>query len=219
MYFSSRVQAGRMLASKIVPKHKGEKCVVVALDDGGVVVGAQIAKELHCALTLINSAEIKLPLEPTAVAGITNDGSVAYNDSAYGQGELYEMLIENRGFIEQEKLSRIHELNHYLSGLGTIDRALIADHNLILVSDGLKSGFEIDLAYQYLKPMPYKKVFFAIALASVSVVDRMHVLGDEIFCLDVIDDYMDTDHYYDNRDVPEHSKVISIVQDLVNSWK
>jgi putative phosphoribosyl transferase len=218
MYFASRVQAGRMLAEKIAVKHKGEKCAVVAMDDGGAVVGAQIAKELGCVLTLINSAEIRLPLEPNAVAGITSEGTVTYNDS-YSQGELYEMLIENRGFVEQEKIRQIHELNHRLGSKGTINRELLKDHNIILTSDGLKSGFEIDLAYEYLKPVLIKKIIFAIALSNVTAVDRMHVLGDEIYCLDVIDEYMNTDHYYDKRDVPEHQQVLEIVGDLVKNWQ
>jgi len=207
-----------MLAAQIAVKHKGEKCAVVAMDDGGAVIGAQIAKELQCVLTLINSAEIKLPLEPNAVAGITSEGTFTYNDS-YSQGELYEMLIENRGFVEQEKIRQMHELNHLLSGGGTIKRELLNDHNIILTSDGLKSGFEIDLAYEYLKPVLVKKVIFAIALSNVTAVDRMHVLGDEIYCLDVIDEYMYTDHYYDKRDIPEHRQVLKIVGDIVKNWQ
>jgi predicted phosphoribosyltransferase len=218
MYFSSRVQAGRMLAQKIALKHKGKNCTVVAMDDGGAVVGAQIAKELHCALTLINSSEIMLPREPMAVAGITSEGTVTYN-SSYTLGEIYELMLENRGFVEQEKIRQLHELNHILGGGGTIKRELLRNHNIILTSDGLKSGFEIDLAYEYLKPVALKKIIFAVPISNVTAVDRMHVLGDEIYCLDVIDDYMNTDHYYDKRDIPEHRKVLEIVSELVKNWE
>ena len=63
MYFASRLQAGRMLASQMAKKYKGELCAVVALNDGGVMVGAQIAQKLHCSLTLLMTAEITLTRE------------------------------------------------------------------------------------------------------------------------------------------------------------
>jgi predicted phosphoribosyltransferase len=55
MYFASRLQAGRMLAARIVPKYSGIETVIVALDDGGVVVGHQIAKQLNCELLILEN--------------------------------------------------------------------------------------------------------------------------------------------------------------------
>lgn len=218
MYFASREQAGRILASKMVSTYKHKNCTVVALDDGGVIVGAQVSVRLHCALTLLTSAEIHLPLELAAVAGITGEGSLAYNNQ-YSQGELDELLSENRGFIEQEKLHQMHELNHVLSGRETIDKRLLKNRNVILVSDGLKTAFELDLAYEFLKPIALEKLVFATPLASVAAVDRMHVMGDDLYCLNVVEEYSNTDHYYDKQDVPSHDKVLEIVENVVHKWK
>jgi predicted phosphoribosyltransferase len=218
MYFSSRVQAGRMLANRLVPNYRYEKnCAVIALDDGGVVVGAQIAMQLHCVLTFLNSAEINLPREPVAIAGITSEGSVAYN-SAYSSGELSELLEENRGFIEQEKLRRMHELNHLMSNSGTIDKRLLKNHKIILVSDGLKTAFKVDLVYEFLKPVPIQSLIFAVPLASVPVVDKMHILGNDLYCLDVLEDFRETSHYYDHNDLPDHEKIVKIVERIVVNW-
>jgi len=79
MYFASRLQAGRVLASQLVKKYRFENCAVVALNDGGVMVGAQIARQLHCVLMMLLSAEIDLPREPDAIAGITSEGNFSYN--------------------------------------------------------------------------------------------------------------------------------------------
>ena len=53
MYFSSRLQAGRMLAHQIVPKYRYENCVIVALNEGGVTIAVELAKELHCLVTML----------------------------------------------------------------------------------------------------------------------------------------------------------------------
>ena len=207
-----------MLAGQLVPKYRYENCIILALSDGGVVVGAQIASQLHCALNLLLTAEIDLPREPTPVAGITPGGVMTYNHE-YSQGELDDLVGENYGYIEQEKLTRMHDMNRLLGSGGVTDRRLIRGHNVILVADGLKNGFPLELAAEFLKPISIEKLIVATPLASVAAVDRMHVIADEIYCLSVIGDYLDTPHYYDQQDIPNHETVIKTVQDIILQWQ
>ncbi len=207
-----------MLASRLVKQYRYENCAIVAIDDGGVVVGAQIAMQLHCILNLMVSTEIGLPQEPVSLAGITTSGAMAYN-SQYSAGELEELLSENRVYFEQEKMKSMHELNQLITGIGTIDKRFLRGHNIIVVSEGFKSAFTVELVYEFLKPINFDKLIFAAPLASVSAVDRMHVLGDELYCLDVVQEYLDTNHYYDVRDIPSHEKVIKIIEQVILNWK
>ena len=218
MYFASRTQAGRILANRILPKYRYENCAVVALSDGGVVVGAQIAMALHCVLSLLLSEDITLPRELEAIEGISQDGSVSFNDS-YSPGELDEFIGEYYQYIEQEKLEKLHELHHLLGSGNTVDKRLLIGRNVILVSDGLSSGFAIDLAASDLKTIPIEKMIVATPLASVQAVDRLHIAADEIYCLSVVENYISTDHYYDQRDIPPHDKIIQIIERIIFSWK
>jgi putative phosphoribosyl transferase len=219
MYFKSRVDAGQKLAEQIVKKYSGKPCAVIGLSDGGVMVGAQIAIKLHCVLTMLMSEPIELPREPEAVAGISQDGSFSYN-SAYSPGELEDMLSEYRSFIEQEKLQKIQDMHRLVGhGGGLIRKDLLRNHNVILVSDGLSSGFSLDVAAEFLKPINVARLVVATPLASVKAVDRMHILADEIFCLSVVEDYITTDHYYDTQDVPPHDLVVKTVDQIVAHWK
>lgn len=218
MYFASRMQAGRTLAQKLAEKYRYENCAVVALDDGGVVIGAQIAMELHCVLTMLVSSEITLPRENTPIAGITPEGTMSYNHD-FSQGEIDAFVGEYHGYIEQEKLTHIHEMNKLVGSTGTINKDLLRGHNVIVVSDGLKNGFKVDLAYEFLKQIYTEKMIFAVPLASVQAVDKMHILADDLYCLDVIAEYRDTDHYYDKNDVPEHAKAVEIIQNIILNWK
>jgi len=219
MYFASRVQAGRMLAAQLAKKYRYENCAVLALGDGGAMVGAQIAVQLHCVLTMLVSQEIMLPREPQAIAGITASGTLAYNHAGYSAGEIDELVGENYGFIEQEKLTHMHDLNQMLGDGGTIDKKLLRGHNVIVVSDGLKTGFPVDLAAEFLKPIAIEKLIVATPFASVAAVDRMHVLADDLYCLTVITDYIDTNHYYDQQDVPDHETVLKTIEQIVLNWK
>lgn len=218
MYLASRVQAGRMLAAQLVKKYRYENCAVIALDDGGVMVGAQIAMQLHCVLTLLMSAEIKLPHEPVAIAGVTAAGTMSYNHS-YSDGEIDELTGENFNYIEQQKLQQMHDMNQLVGGTGTIDKRLLRGQNVIVVSDGVKTGFAIDLAYEFLKPIKIEKLIFAVPFSSVPAVDRMHVLADDLYCLNVVPEYQETDHYYDTRDVPDHKTVLETIEHVILNWK
>jgi putative phosphoribosyl transferase len=219
MYFASRVEAGQKLAAQIVTKYAGKPCAVVGLNDGGVMVGAQIAMRLHCVLTMIMSEPIELPREPDPIAGIAQDGSFSYN-SAYSPGELEDMLSEYHSVIEQEKLQKIQDM-HRLVGRGgkLIRKDLLRGHNVILVSDGLSNGFSLDIATEFLKPLSISRLIVATPLASVQAVDRMHILADEIFCLSVVEDYISTDHYYDTQDVPPHELVVKTIDQIVSHWQ
>ena len=218
MYFASRLQAGRMLASQITPKYANKDCAIIALSDGGVMVGAQIALALHSVIGMLLADEISLPREMVAIAGITQDGSFSYN-RAYSEGEIYEMVSEYRGVIEQQKLEKLHNMHRALGGGILLREEQLEGRHIILVSDGLSSGFAIDLAMQFLKPISLKSIVVATPFASVPAVDRMHVLADDIYCMNVLEDYISTDHYYDTQDVPDHNVVLDTVSRIVAGWK
>lgn len=207
-----------MLAKQLASKYRYENCAIMALDDGGVMIGAQIAAELHCVLTLMMSAEIKLPQEPTAIAGITPSGTMSYNHS-YSEGELNELKSENFGLIEQQKLVKMHDMNHLVGSGGTIDRRFLKGHNVIVTTDGVKDAFVVDLAYEFLKPINIEKLIFAVPFASLGAVDRMHVVSDELYCLSAVPEYRNTDHYYDKRDVPDHETVLHTIEHIILNWK
>lgn len=218
MYFKSRVEAGRELARQIRARYDGQDNAVVALNDGGVVVGSQIALELKCVLMLLLNEAVELPREDAAVGGIAQDGAFSYNKH-FSEGEIKEMVAENYNLIEQEKMTKMQEMHRTKRGSHLIRKSLLKDRNVILVADGLPDSFALDVALQYLKPIHLNKLIVATPLASVPSVDRMHVAADDIFCLSVIEEYISTEHYFDADDVPPHDKVMHIVEHIVANWR
>ncbi len=217
MYFASRVEAGQKLAKELEP-YRYENCAVVALSDGGVVVAAQIAQALHCVLTLFLTEAVKIPGEPEAIGAVDQDGGFTYNNM-YSGGQLEELKTEFQNTIAEGRLQKLHDINQLLGQGGLLRRDLLYGHNVILVSDGLKNAFSLDAASEYLKPVKMEKLIVATPLASVPAVDRMHVVADEIHCLSVIDNYMETNHYYQDNKLPEHDKIIETIKGVVLNWR
>lgn len=217
MYFKSRVEAGRLLADKLI-KYRGNSTTVIALDDGGVVVGMQIAATLYCPLTMLLTAPIELPGETDPLAAIDKDGNFTYNHK-YTTGELEEFDMEYHHFVEEKKLDKLHVLHRLVGKTGLIRKDLLRGRNIILVSDGLSSDYTLDASIEYLKSVKVKRVIAATPLASTSAVDRMHILTDEICCLSVVDNWISTNHYYDDNSMPSHEKVIQTIENIMTNWR
>lgn len=217
-YFPSRATAGNLIADQLEGKYRYDDCAVLALSDGSVMVGAEIAKRLHCVMNMLLSSAIQLPRELEVLASIDNFGGVTYND-AYSPGELEELNTEYFSYIEQQKLQKLFEMNKMLGQGGVLSTAQLRNRNVIVVSDGLNNGFSMRAAYEFLKPIKTKRVVMVAPFASVSAVDQMHMLADQIVCLNVIENMFSIDHYYDDNTMPRHEEVIRILEDIVLHWK
>jgi putative phosphoribosyl transferase len=218
MYFKNRVEAGEKLTELITPKYRYENCAVVALSDGGVVIGNLIAQQLHCVLMMMLSEHITLPGEGNPVGTIDQSGVFTYN-GMYSAGQLEEYESEYRNYIEQRKLEELHKMNGLLGSGGIIKPDLLRYHNVILVSDGLSNGLSLDAAAAYLKPYKLDRLIVATPLASVQAVDRMHLLADEIYCLSTVENFIDVNHYYEDNQLPPHETIIELIKNIVLKWQ
>lgn len=218
MYFKSRVDAGKQLADKLAPKYRYENCAVLALDDGGVMVAAQIASKLHTILGMLMTEDVQLPMEELVLGGLSMDGSFTYS-SSLSQMDIDEYMSEYYGVIEQKKLEKMHNMNQMLGAGGLVDKRFLRGHNIILVSDGITDPLSLDMAVAFLKPIRVERLIIATPMANVQVVDRMHVLADELVCLNVLDSGLPKEHYYEKHDVPDKKTIIKTIEHIVLNWK
>lgn len=218
MYFESRWQAGELLARELYDRYRYEDCVVVALSDGGAVVGEQVASWLHTALTLLVTEDIDIPGENMTFGTVSEDGELTYN-ADFSSGEIDEYTSEFHGYLDEQKRVAFQKINRMIGNGGTIDLDLIVDRNVILVSDGLQDSTIIGAAIELLKPIRIKRLIVAAPVATVGVVDTIHMLADEIHILDVKQNYLGTDHYYNDNRIPDRQEVVKTVNSMLLRWK
>jgi putative phosphoribosyl transferase len=218
MYFESRAQAGYLLAQQLVEKYRYENCVVVALSDGSVQVGEQIAAYLHCLLTMLVVENIQVPGESMSFGGVSQSGNFTYND-AFSPGEIDEYTSEYHGYLEEQKREAMQRINRLLGEGGTIDTDLLRDHIIILVADGLDTGTVLDVAVNFLKPIRIKRLVVATPIATVPMVDKLHMLADELHVLDVKENFLGIDHYYETNDIPSHEETVAKINQIVLNWR
>lgn len=218
MYFESRTKAGQILATNLLNEYRYESCAVVALSNGSVAVGEQIALSLHCVLMLLLTEDIPVPGEGLNFGSISQEGDFIYNN-AFSEGEIEEYGSEFHGYLEEQKREAFQRMNRLIGDGGVIDRNLLSGHVVILVSDGIDSSSSIDVALDFLKPITIKKLVVASPTASLQVVDRLHVVADELHILDVKGNYMGTNHYYEKNDIPSREETIAKINQIILNWR
>lgn len=218
MYFESRAQAGQILAAQLVEQYRYENCVVVALSDGAVQVGEQIAGALHCILTMLLIEDIDVPGESLNFGGVSQNGAFTYN-GMFSAGEIEEYASEFHGYLEEKKREAFQKMNRLLGDGGIIDNDMLRDHTVILVADGLDSGASLDVAVEFLKPIRIKRLVVATPVATVAAVDKMHMLADELHILDVKQNFMGINHYYEQNDIPSHEETVAKINQIVLNWR
>lgn len=215
-YFLNRQAAGQQIAQRLTD-YKTDNCVVVSLSEGGVVIGTEIAKSLHTALFMLVTEDVELPGEQKPVATMSAAGTFTYNNE-YSTGELEAINADYRSVIEQNRLAAFQKLNRIGDESTEIPNKLLKNHIVIIVSDGLRNGLSLDVAADFLKPIKTRKIIVATPVASVPAVDRMHLLADEIYCLDVVDNFIEVNHYYQDNQLPTHDQIVDTMKNIVLNW-
>jgi putative phosphoribosyl transferase len=217
MYFESRVIAGDILAQKLFESYRYEDCAVIALSDGGVIVGEQIAKALHCILTMLVIENVEVPGESLVLGGVSQTGKFSYN-SSFSSGEVEEYESEYHGYLEEKKREAFERVNRLIGDGGLIGDDMLRDRVIILVSDALDSSSALDVAADFLKPIRVKKLIVATPIATIEAVDKLHILADELHILDVKANFLGTNHYYSNNDMLSHEETIKKINQIVLNW-
>ena len=218
MYFESRAHAGQQLATQLLERYRYENCAVIALSDGGVLVGEQIAAALHCVLTMLLVEDIEVPGEDVSFGGVSQTGRFTYNGD-FSKGEIDEYTSEFYGYLEDQKRQAFQRLNRLMGDGGLVDYNLLRDRTIILVSDGFEDSTVLEVAKDFLKPIRIHRLVIAAPVASETAVDSLHVMADELHILDVKTNYFETDHYYNNNDMPSHEETIDKINKIILNWR
>ena len=174
--FVDRTDAGRQLAARL-REYAGSPCaVVLGIPRGGVVVAAEVARELHLPLDIVLAAKVGAPGNPEyAIGAVAPDGVVLVNDAA----GLDTATVEAASEPARDKLA--HEMSSLRGNLPPciIDAATTA----IVVDDGFATGLTALAAVRHLKRLGATVVLAAPVASEDSVrllepdVDALVVLG------------------------------------------
>ncbi len=217
MYFHDRAEAGDRLADELL-EYRYENTAVLALSPGGVAVGEQIARRLHCALSLLLTSRITAPGDESLVIGsVDQTGGFTYN-SMIAAGEMEEYMEDLRGYVEEEKIRRLYTMTAVVGDHGLADPAQLTGRNIIIVTDGVKNGISYDAAVHYLSRVQAEKTIAAIPVGPAEVIERIHGMVDELHYLYIPENFLSVKHYYTDEPVIDPDTVVSRIDNVVANW-
>jgi putative phosphoribosyl transferase len=179
--FQDRFQAGRLLAQRLGEFRGRKNVIVLAVPAGGVPVGYMVASELGVPLDVVIVRKAQIPWNTEAGFGaVTWDGETVLNEDLVEQlgltGEEIEESISKTKRNIEERLRKFR---------GDKPLPQLRDKVVILVDDGLASGFTMLAAARSARKSQPKAVVVAVPTASLGAVELLMPEIDKIVCLNI----------------------------------
>ncbi len=189
MHFKNRREAGKLLAQKLT-EYKN-KAVVFALPRGGVVLGAEVARELNVPLSLIFTRKIGHPMQSEySIAAVSESGEVVVNKN--------ELKTIDETWFEKEVEKQKKEIQRRKKLYVKKEKTSAAKGKIaIIVDDGVATGFTMKVAVKELVLQHPKKIIIASPVVFPGALEMFNDTKAEIIALDTSDDKQSISSYYD----------------------
>ena len=173
--FESRHDAGRRLAAKLGEYDNGS-VVVLAIPNGGVPVALEVARALNADLGLVICRKVPILLNPEGSLGAAaDDGTVILNEEA----------VKRIGFSRQKLEDEINKVRAEIKQRSLLYRGdqpivRVGGRTVIIIDDGLASGFTMTAAVESVRHRRPKEIVVAVPVASAMAVKQVEKVADKV---------------------------------------
>lgn len=189
--FRDRLDAGKRLA-ELLRDLKGEKCAILAIPRGGVVIGYAIASELDAPLDVTVPRKIGAPGDPElAVGAIAEDGTIYIEESivsSLGVREDWIRIEAERELDEVRRRIMIYRRGKPLPNL--------SEYVVVVVDDGIATGATMIATARFLKKMNPKKLIIAVPVAPPEALPKISMEVDEVRCVETPSPFFAIGQFY-----------------------
>ncbi len=183
MMFENREEAGRKLGLYLSNKFfQKNNTIILAIPRGGVPVAYEMAKILKIPFSLVITKKLAPLKDPEAAFGaIAPDKSTVIDENYMkymGVSETELNLIKEKALKDmQERIVK------YLKS----KEPDIKDKDVIIVDDGIATGYTAIAAGIYAKNKGAKNVYLAVPVCPSDSISRVLKYFDDVFCLEKVD--------------------------------
>ncbi|MDQ7794610.1 MAG: phosphoribosyltransferase [bacterium] len=208
MLFLDRVDAGRRLARRLARAGLPDP-VVLAIPRGGVVVAAEVARELDAPLDLVIPRKIGAPHnEELAVGAVGPDGSLHLDQ------DLVKALALTPAYLEEEARRQVQEITRRMSRYrGDRPYPDLAGKTVIVVDDGVATGSTVTAALTGLRARHPARLVLAVPVAPRDTLQRLAAEADEVFCLATPEPFHAVGQFYQSFGQTSDEEVVRLLAD------
>jgi len=178
--FRDRAHAGKVLAS-MLDSYGHSNTIVLGIPAGGLPVAAVIAEHLHLLFDILVVSKITLPWNSEVGYGaVAFDGTVRLNE------QLLPRLGLNKEEIRQEIKKTFGKVTHRVRSLRG-ERAFpdLSKQSVILVDDGLASGFTLIVGVEALRKAGARQIIVAVPTGHWDSVQLMAHQVEAVYCANI----------------------------------
>jgi putative phosphoribosyl transferase len=189
--FQNRTSAGRQLAQAL-EKFRGENLLVLGIPRGGVVVAAEVARALGATLDLIIPRKIAAPgNEELAIGAVATEGQVILNKGLVASLGISEEYIQEQVGKEIKEIRR--RRHRYLGDENEPD---VGNKVVLIVDDGLATGYTALAAVEATRALGGKKIVLAVPVGPPDTVARLSEAVNELVCLQKPESFFAVGQFY-----------------------
>jgi putative phosphoribosyl transferase len=177
--FADRVDAGRQLAGRLASYKQAQATIVCGIPRGGLVVAAEVATALALPLGIAAVRKIGAPGNPELAIGAVDDDSGLLLDD-----QISAELGMTSDDLARAAASAREKLRAWLTGMPPGVRPL-AGSSVILVDDGVATGYTAEVAIQALRRQGAGRVVLAVPVAPADTASRLQAQVDDWICLEM----------------------------------
>lgn len=206
--FKDRVEAGILLAQRLLEYKDKPDAIVIGLPRGGVVAAYEVAKILGLPLDIVVPRKIGAPQnQELAVAAIAEDGSLIINDELMNYLGL--QLDDLQHLIETEKQESARRMKSYRAGRAPLE---LAGKTVILVDDGIATGATMRAALMSARSRGATSIIVAVPIAPAEVLDDIRTEVDDLICLETPEQFFGVGGFYQHFPQVEDQEVIELMR-------
>jgi putative phosphoribosyl transferase len=205
--FGDRRDAGRQLAERLA-RFAADEPVVLAMPRGGVPVGAEVADRLDAPLDVIVVRKIGYPWQPELAIGAIAEGDVrVLNDELIAKLGVVPGELEQVTAHEQAELAR--RVARYR---GDRPAASIEERVVILVDDGLATGYTARAAIEAIRRRGARRIILAVPVAPEDSLEAMRGVADETVVVDMPPWFFAIGEFYGDFRPTSDEEVIALLE-------
>lgn len=197
MMFRDRIDAGQRLGAMLKQRMKQEssgRLLVLALPRGGVPVGFEVALALNAKLDVFVVRKLGAPgREELAMGAIATGGVRVINTEVVDALHVAPAEIEEIALREAEELSRREKLYR-----GDRPSHPVTGESVILVDDGVATGYSMRAAVVAVKQQEPKAVMVAVPVGARGTCEELGREADAVFSLRVPVEFAAVGQWYRN---------------------
>ncbi|MBN2816691.1 MAG: phosphoribosyltransferase [Campylobacterales bacterium] len=191
-------------------KLKEERWVSVAVSKGGLALGSLIAAKYNTPLEALFMAPIMAPNNPECeIARVSETQEIVINENLVSSFEIkYDYIYgEAHRKHEEDILSYIYQ---YRKGRPFPS---MKQQVVLLIDDGSETGSRFMTALKSVLAQKPKAVYIAVSVLPTDVLELLEPFVDDIYFLYDIDDFVETNLYFENLEKIEDEKIELLLEE------